>query len=251
LFDIADAVLPQLGLQSDDALNPVMVAFYQQVGFLPEAILNALARLGWSLDDRTENMPLDFVVQQFTLNRVVPGSASLDPDKLLAYQEYWMTRQSDDKRVAGCLEFLVRAGRVAAPPSEAARAFTGRLVRALGERLKLFSDILAYDEYFTADDALTYDEKAFEKRLRNAPGSAALLREYRGELAAAPEQPAQALEAQFHAFLAARGRSAGELIHALRVAVTGKPAGPGMFDCLELLGRDACLRRIDRALARL
>lgn len=251
LFDLADQTLPKLGLAVTDSLNPVMVSFYEEMGFLPEAVLNGLSRLGWSYDDKTENMPLSFVVENFTLDRIVKGSAGLDPDKLLAYQEYWMGQLSQEQKVAGCLPYLVRSGLVREPVSDEQRSFVSRLVAALGERLKLFSDIVGYDEYFVADAELTYEEKTFDKRLRNADGAANLLREYRDRLAETDISEAAELESFTAEFVGSRGMKLGDLVHALRVAVTGKPAGPGMFDCLALLGREPCVARIDRALARL
>jgi len=251
LFEAAEAILPPLGLQVSESLNPVMVSFYETVGFLPEAVLNALARLGWSLDDKTENMPLDFVIEQFTLDRVVKGSAGFDPDKLLAFQEHWIGRLSVAEKVERCLPFLTRAGWLREPLDAPTREFIARLVTALGERLKLFGDILRYDEYFVADDRMAYDEKVFDKRLRKPAAAAGLLREFRGTLAETAAFDAAALEQTLHDWTAARGVELGQIIHALRVATTGKGVGPGMFDCLALLGRDRCLARIDRSLARL
>jgi glutamyl-tRNA synthetase len=249
LFDIADQVLPRLGLAVSEALNPVMVSFYEEVGFLPEAVLNGLSRLGWSLDDKTENMSLPFVVEHFTLDRVVKAPAGLDPDKLLAYQEHWMGRLSLEQKVAGCLPYLVRAGLVTEPVPEERRSFVEQLIVALGERLKLLGDIVNYDEFFVADDDLVYDEKAFDKRIRKPDDAVPLLTEFRNVLADAPSFEPAALEASLHQFVESRGINLGQIIHALRVAVTGKPAGPGMFDCLALVGKRGCLARIDRAVA--
>jgi glutamyl-tRNA synthetase len=248
LFDLANEILPQLGLGSSESLNPVMVEFYRQVGFLPEAIVNGLARLGWSYDDRTENMSREFIVENFTLDRVVKAPAGLDPDKLLAYQEYWMGQLSTDHKVEQCLPYLVRAGRITQAVDAPTRQFVTRLVEALDERMKLFSDILRYEEYFVGDDELAYDETAFEKRLRKPDDAAGLLRSFRYVLAETERFDATNLERLLHEWVAQQGIGMGQIIHALRVATTGKPAGPGMFDCLELLGRQRCLNRIDRAL---
>ncbi|MCA9077619.1 MAG: glutamate--tRNA ligase [Planctomycetaceae bacterium] len=248
LFQIADDVLPKIGLKPGEEMNPVMVAYYEAVGFLPEAILNGLSRLGWSFDDKTENMSLDFVTEHFTLDRVVKGPAGLDPDKLLAYQEYWMGQRSVEEKVDACLPFLEKAGYIDSPIDAAEVRFVTHLVEALGDRIKLFSDILQYDEYFVSDADMTYDEKAFEKRLRKPEEAGMLLREFREELAAAKSFDADELDALLHEWVDSKGIKIGQVIHALRVATTGKPAGPGMFDCLALLGKDRCLARIDRAL---
>ncbi len=97
LFEMADAVLPAIGLEISEGLNPVMVEYYERMGFLPEAVLNALGRLGWSFDDKTEFMSREFLVENFTLDRVVKGCAGFDPDKLLAYQEHWMGQLSIER----------------------------------------------------------------------------------------------------------------------------------------------------------
>lgn len=250
LFDIADQILPAIGQQVSDEMNPVMAAFYREVGFLPAAVLNALSRLGWSYDDQTENMPLNFVVQNFSLDRVVKAPAGLDPDKLLAYQEHWMAQVPLDEKVEKCLPYLVKAKLINEPVDDATREFVGRLIVALGDRIKLFGDVVRYDEYFVADEALAYDEKAFEKRLRKDAAARELLSGFRERLAGAESFEPDALEALLKTFVSERDVKLGAIIHALRVAVTGKPAGPGMFDCLALIGREPCVARIDRALAR-
>jgi glutamyl-tRNA synthetase len=249
LFDIADQILPAIGQQVSDAMNPVMVAFYEEVGFLPEAVLNALSRLGWSYDDKTEIMALDFVVQHFSLERVVKGPAGLDPDKLLAVQEHWMNQVPLDQKVERCLPYLVKAKLITEPVDDATRSFVARLITALGERLKLFGDVVQYGEFFVTDAALTYDEKAVEKRLKKDPAAVELLRGFRDRLASADSFEPAALEALLNAYVTERGVGLGAIIHALRVSVTGKAVGPGMFDCLALVGRERCVARIDRALA--
>jgi glutamyl-tRNA synthetase len=250
MFEIADNVLPKLGMTSDESMNPVMVAFYEEVGFLPEAVFNALARLGWSLDDKTEYMSREFVIENFTLERVVKGAAGLDCDKLMSYQEHWMGKLSVDEKVARCLSFLERAKYIKAPAGEASKGLTRRLVKALGDRIKLFADILSYDEYFVADEALVYDEKAFEKRIRKADKATELLKAYSDVLKSQTDFTAPALEQATHKFLESRGLGLGDIVHAVRVATTGKAAGPGLYDCLALLGREKCVARIEQALGR-
>jgi len=248
LFEIADDVLPKLGLGQSATLSPVMVAYYEAVGFLPEAVLNGLARLGWSLDDKTETMSPEFLIQNFTLDRVVKAPAGLDPHKLLSYQEYWMGQKSLAEKVAGCQPYLMQSGLLS---SEAASSpMLEKLVAILGDRLKLFSDILGYEEYFVPDDQLRYDEKAFAKRIQQPARAVEWLTKYREVLANTADFSAATLEEQFKIWLENEGITFGDIVHALRIAVTGKPAGPGLFECLALLGRDACLHRIDQTLQR-
>ena len=108
---------------------------------------------------------------------------------------------------------------------------------------------LDFDDFFTADDALSYDEKAFEKRLRKPENAADLLAGFRERLAAAESFDAATLEDLLKAYVEERGIKIGQVIHALRVAVTGKAVGFGMFETLALVGRERCLARMDRALS--
>jgi len=136
---------------------------------------------------------------------------------------------------------------LAAGHGQDARATLAAVVAAAGDRIKVAGDILEFTYFFLPDDQLPYDEQAFDKCVRK-PGAAELLRKFRERLAAAEPFDAPTLEALMHAFVAAEGIKIGEIIHAVRVAVTGKSVGLGLFDSLAILGRDHCLARIDRAL---
>jgi glutamyl-tRNA synthetase len=248
MFDRADEVFPQLGLGDSKTLNPVMVEYYERLGYLPAGILNALSRLGWSLDDKTEFMSLETVIQNFTLDRIVKSPAGLDIEKLQSYQQHWMNQLPLDDKVAGCLAFLQQAGLVSQTSNATIQSMVGQVVTGLADRLRIFSDILDYKEFFVADDALVYDEKAFKQRIVDAPEAVGLLTSLRDLLAKAPSFEAPALDVLVHAFVELQGVKIAQIVHALRIAVTGRAAGIGLFDALAILGRDRCLARIDRTL---
>ncbi|MEX0717424.1 MAG: glutamate--tRNA ligase family protein [Planctomycetaceae bacterium] len=335
MFEQADRIFPKLGIPESERPDPVMVEYYERIGYLPVAVINALARIGWSLDDKTDLMDRETIVANFDLARVVKSPAGFDPDKLDSFQQHWMGELSMVDRVGGVMPFLrqarllqwpfnpqelvrhmptpdaapviellqdrfgdgadialdveITSGRVVAvlhegrrleidpdlaeklsalefatrtaatskpdvPPELAARfnrvlQSVLDLVQLLGERLKVFGDILDFDYLLLPDDAFPYDEKAFDKRIRKDPAPE-LLRGFRERLAAAESFDAASLEASMKGFVEERGAKLGDIIHAVRVAVTGQATGPGMFETLEFLGREKCLARIDRALAR-
>jgi glutamyl-tRNA synthetase len=125
-----------------------------------------------------------------------------------------------------------------------------RILEAIGDRLKTFGDILAYGGYFfVTDDKLTYDEKEFAKRL-GTPESKELLRRFSEKLSALESFDLKSLEDCLKAFITEAGIKIGDLIHGLRLATTGQPVGPGVYDCLEILGKESVLKRIEIALAR-
>ncbi len=245
MFEKADEVFPQLGLVGSAALDPVMVEYYEKIGYLPEAVLNALGRIGWSLDDTTEIMSLATMVEHFTLDRVVKAPAGFDPDKLYSFQGHWMKELLLEKKIAGCLPYLVQAKLISEPVRAETKAFVEAVIVALGERLKVFSDILGARFFFRDDFA--YDEKNFEKRVKKE-GVPAHLAAFKKRLETVEPFTVPAIEAALHAYCQETGEQTGTLIHALRLSTTGQPVGPGVYDCLVLLGRAKSLSRIDAAL---
>jgi glutamyl-tRNA synthetase len=161
-----------------------------------------------------------------------------------------MQALSVDGRVARVLPFLERAGLVDAPSTKDQQARTRRVVEAAGDRIKVAGDILGYPEFFQTDDEVAYDEKAFNKRVRK-DGVEPRLRRFRDRLVTARPFDAETLDRTMHEFVDAEGVGIGQIIHAVRVAVTGKAIGFGLFEGLAILGCDVCLARIDRALERL
>jgi glutamyl-tRNA synthetase len=139
--------------------------------------------------------------------------------------------------------FLSRAG--LSPDSRKVAA----IIRAAGDRVKVAGDILDYADFFVPDDKLTFDEKAFAKEF-SRPDAAGLLEKLAGQLVELEPFDAAGLEALVQRFVAGESIKVGHIIHALRVAVTGRPVGFGLYDTLAILGRDSVQARISQALRR-
>lgn len=225
-----------------DDLNPATVAFYREMGYLPPALINYLGRLGWSMDDHSEIIPLATMVAHFGLDRVNSSPASFDPDKLYWVAGEYMKDLPLPEKVAGCLPFLRRAGVLPDAPSPEQLGMLERIIVASGDRIKLFSDILQYGTPLLSP-VVSYDEKAVAKRLRKE-GVAQALAAFADELQARESFEPRDLEGALQSFSAARGSQPSLLIHGLRVACTGVEVGPGVYDILSILGKDESLRRI-------
>ena len=252
LNDLGQTIARRIGRQTTaETFNPVIVDFYEQTGFLPQAIMNYLLLLGWSLDDKTEFFSREEMIANFSLERVNKAAASFDPAKLLSFQAHYMQQLPIKKKVARVLPYLQQAGLVADPPPCDTAPRLTRIVEAAGDRLTVAGEILAYAHFFQADEQLTYDETDFDKRLRQAPESIELLVKFRRRLDELDSFEARPLEDALQRFVAEQGIKINQIIHALRVAVTGSSIGFGMFETLEILGRDATLSRLDQALRRL
>ncbi len=254
LFTVGQTVASRAGLTVDkDTFNPVIVDFYRSIGFLPDAILNYLLLLGWSLDDSTEDFTRQQMIESYSLSRVTKAPASFDPQKLISFQGRWMHRLPAEQKLALCWPYLLAAGWTDAPleQSDAAqRSRIEQIIAAADDRIKLAGDILDFDDFFVADEELEYDPTAFAKRLQQDPGAVELLRELREELAALDQFTSASTEACIKHFVESRGIKFNQIIHALRVSVTGKAVGFGMFDTLAILGQQRSVARIDQAISR-
>jgi glutamyl-tRNA synthetase len=232
-----------------ETFNPVIVDFYEQVGYLPDAIINYLVLLGWSLDDKTEMFTRAEIIEHFSLERVNKAPASFDTKKLMSFQDRYMQQLPLKRKVAMTLPYLQQAGLVSDPPPCEIGPKLQTLLTAIGDRLKVAGDVLDYADFFTADDALTYDEAAFEKRIRQPAEARELLQKFRDALTSVEPFTPEELEKRLHEFVASEGINVAQIIHALRVALTGKSVGFGLFDILAILGKVSSQARIDRALA--
>jgi glutamyl-tRNA synthetase len=233
-------------------INLATVAYYRELGYLPEAIINYLGRLGWSLDDKTEFIPLDRMIAHFDLEtglgRVNSSPGEFDPKKLFWLQDEYMKLLPLEEKIKRCLPFLQRARYVADPAAPADVARLEAILRASGDRVKLFSDILQYGGPLFRKDP-EYSPKAVEKRLKKA-GAADLLRAFVPVLEGCEPFDAPTTEKAMAEFCASRKIKLGDMVHPVRVATTGVEVGFGLFETLAILGKDEVLRRIRLALER-
>ncbi len=251
LNDLGQRIASRIGWEaSAETFNPVIVDFYERTGFLANAVINYLLLLGWALDDKTEEFTREEMIAQFSLERVNKAPASFDPQKLLNFQDRYFQRLPHKQKVALAVPFLQAAGLVAAPPACETGPFVAQILAAAGDRVKVAGDILDYDDFFQADEELSYDEKAFDKRIRQAEHAVALLTQVRDLLSALDDFRPESLETALKGWLAVKEIGMGQIIHALRVATTGKAIGFGMFETLSILGKDRVAHRIDLAIGR-
>lgn len=250
LFELGQSIAKRTGMTTSlETFNPVIVDFYQSIGFLPDAILNYLLLLGWSLDDSREEFSREEMIRLFTLDRVNKAPASFDPAKLVAFQSRWMNSLGLDHKVELCATYLVSAKLIPAEPGQTCLDRVGKIIQAAGDRIKVAGDILDYDDFFVADADLVFNSADIDKRLKGDLPAVEYVRKYREVLARLTSFDVATLEQSLTSFMESEGIKFKQIIHALRVAVTGKSVGFGMFDAMSILGQSSCLARIDRALS--
>jgi glutamyl-tRNA synthetase len=218
---------------------------YRDLGFLPGALVNFLALLGWAYDGKRELFTLEELVQLFRLDRVGSNPAVFDMDKLEWMNGQHLKRMSDEERERTVLAFLEARGH---DLSKRDPAWRTAFVRALGDRLKTLSDAEGYGA-FVLHEALDVEPDAWSFLLGVAeagPRLAALA----GRIEADSSFSLERLEALTRAAAAEWGVKAGEVMAIARVALTGRRIAPGLFDVMWLLGRERAVERLKTASAR-
>ncbi len=217
----------------------VSVLQYREDGYLPEALVNYLVRLGWSHGDQ-EMFTREEMIELFDVTDVNRAASVFNPDKLAwLNQQYIMA--ADVERLAPLLaEQLQKRGIDVSQGPDVVE-----VTRAQHERAKTLAEMAEISEFFYRDFD-EFDEKAAKKHLR--PVALEPLQKVREALAALDDWQPEALHRAVQEVAEALDIKMGKVAQPLRVAVVGRAASPGIDVTLHLVGRDACLRRIDRAI---
>jgi len=221
------------------------VTAYREMGYLPEAIVNFLALLGWSPGEDQELLTREEMIARFTLEGVGRSPAVFDPDKLDWMNGYYLRQSPLDRLVTLGLPYLQRAGLLPASPTPQQLAYAKRVIALEQERLKRLDELPGLVDFFFREPRM--DPEAAQKWLARdyVPGALAQLEENYGDV---DPWTAPNLEEPLRALADDLDLKAADLIHPLRVAVTGRTKGPGLFETLEVLGKDRVLRRLHAAI---
>jgi glutamyl-tRNA synthetase len=224
------------------------VTEYQRQGYLPEALLNFLALLGWAPGDDRELMTFPELVESFSLEGISSGDAVFNAEKLDWMNGQYLARLPVDELASKVLPFLEEAG-LAASPIVGDVASRHALLELLRPRAKRLTDFVEQARPLLVD-TVEFDREAVEKNL-STDGLEAHLAALSEALAAATAFNEPDVERVVRGVATGRGLKAGLLIHATRLAVTGRATSPGLFEVLALLGRERVLSRIAQLRAHL
>ena len=216
------------------------VTEYQRQGYLPAAMVNFLALLGWSPGGDRELLSVDELVAGFSLDGISGGNAVFNVEKLDWMNGQYIARLPAGELAAAVAPVVAVAGLTM--PAEAAWAH--RLLDLLRPRAKRLTDFVELSRPFLAD-TVEYDPGAIAQHL-SAPEAGAHLAALADALRTTEPFEEPHVEAVVRGTAADRGIKAGALIHATRVALTGRTTSPGLFEMIVLLGRERSAARIDR-----
>jgi len=218
--------------------NPVSLEFYRRAGFLPEAVLNYLALMGWAMPDEREEFTLQEFVATFTLERISLGGPVFDIEKLRWLNGRYLRRLSP----ASLLERL-RADRLS-------DEHLLRVLPLVQERIDTLEGFFEYAQFFFTGE-LAYDADALRAMVPKGRTAAETSKVLRALLEEAMDPILdwghEAVETALRRFGETHGWSPNELFMAVRVAATGRAASPPLFETLAVLGKETCRRRVRRA----
>ncbi len=222
---------------------------YERQGYLPEAMVNFLALLGWSPGDDAELLTAAELVERFSLEGISTGNAVFNTEKLDWFNHQHLGRLADDQLVGVLQPWLARATLWDADLAGTRAAWFHQVLALLRPRSKRLGDFVEGARPFLQRPA-GYDPEGVAKHL-SAPGLRAHLEALRDAYAALRVFDEASLEQTLRALAEARGLKAGALIHATRLALTGKTVSPGLFETARLLGQPETVARFDAVIATL
>jgi len=219
----------------------VEVRYFRAQGYLPEALVNFLARVGWAYDDKTEIFTREELIEKFDLDGVSKSPAAFSYEKLEWMNGFYIRRLSDDELARRVQPFLKEAG------LDADLSTLRRIAPLIQERLKTLKDAVDWVDFFFQEVG-EYDPALLIGKKMTAAESLTALRRARETLAALPDFDEETLETALRGLAGELGLKAGQLFGIIRVAVTGKKVAPPLFGTLSILGQERVLARVDRAL---
>ena len=222
---------------------------YRQMGYLPHALVNFLALLGWSYDDKTELFTNDELIESFSLERVSKSGAIFNLEKLDWMNGHYI-RESGDTELAGALLDYWRRYPAAELPPEPDRDILIRIVPLIKERLKTLADAAERIPFFFNDD-FDYEPSELVQRKMDADGTLRALEAASDAIESVEPFDAATLEARLRALADDLDIKVGQLLGTLRVATSGLKVSPPLFESLEILGRDRVVRDLNRAIHKL
>jgi glutamyl-tRNA synthetase len=214
------------------------VTAYREMGYLPDAVVNYLVRLGWGHGDQ-EIFTREELIRHFDFEDVGATAGVFNPDKMAWVNHEWLKKLGPEALAKEALPHFRAAG---LPAEDDAKL---RHVCAVArERARTFGEYVQQFRYFYAP--VEMDPKAKAKFL--GAGSRPILEEIRNAVAALPSLDTAPLEKLFHDAAGRRALGLGKIAQPVRLALTGGTASPGMYDVIQILGRDETLRRLDEAI---
>jgi glutamyl-tRNA synthetase len=220
----------------------VSCSMYEKNGFLREAFINYLALLGWSPDGEKTEMTVDEIINEFSLEKVHKAGAIFDNQKLLWLNGIYIRKKNIEELTALCIPYLKESGLITDEDIKNKYEYIKKVISLQQEKIKTLFEISQLSDYFFKDEiSLTEDaKKVMEKNKQDINKVLEILQNIIIEVGVEKEK----VEERIRIDMERAGIKPKVFMHVIRVVLTGTTMGPGLFDIIETLGKDVCLKRI-------
>jgi len=221
---------------------------YRDRGFLPEAMINGLALLGWSLDGETEIVSSTELIEHFALSRISKTGSVFDIEKFTWLNGQYIRDLPLSRVVEAATPFFQEAGYISSPATEDELTRLSAIIDSIRDRSKTLIEMVDAASYFYGDFT-QYDEKGWNKHMLK-PETVDILRAVAAKMADTEPFDMATTEERFRELMPELGVKGGQLFHPTRIALSGRTIGPGLFDIMVHLGKEKTLERLGTAIER-
>ena len=221
--------------------NPVSINYYREAGYLPDAILNYLGMMGWSMPDGEEKFTVEDMLREFSPERISLGGPVFDVQKLTWLNGLYLREESSDALLETIKRELLSDEKLA------------QIVPLVHERMEKLDDFISQTAFFFVGD-LSYDEaamKAMVPKKRTAKDARANLEALVEKIDTLGELTTESAKASLDAVMEENGLGPRDILLPTRIAVTGTKASPPLFETMGVLGKEKVRRRLRNAIAAL
>jgi len=224
---------------------------YEKMGYVPEALVNYIAHLGWSSGDEKEIFSKEELIKEFTLGKISKHAAVFSMEKLNWFNSEYLKKMSVDSLTKMLLPFLKKANYIENKESlsSAKNEYIKEVLKLMQGRIKNFPQFIDYADYFFVDK-INIESQAFDSVL-NKEGVSGILRALEEELSALKYWGEKSIENAVREVASSLQIKGGKIIHPTRVALSGKKVGPGLFELMVVLGQDKTVKRLKEAIEKI
>jgi len=227
----------------------VSILEYRERGYLPETMFNFLSLIGWSLDDKTEIMSPEELVDNFSLERISKTGAIFNRDKLDWMNGVYLRQLTHEDLLRKVMPFL-EGGLPKEIKRPISKEYVSLFLPLIRERINTLAEAAKYADFFFLDK-LEYDASLLVGKKMTAATTLSALKAAQEKISSLESFNHDLLEGTLRSLAEELGIKAGQLFNPLRVATTGRPAAPPLFETMVVLGKERCLKRIRVAVVKL
>ena len=230
------------GVRLSKRHGAVPLSFYREEGYLPEAMLNYLSRLGWSYNDKQEIFSQEELIEKFSLEKVSKNPALFDLKKLSWLNGYYLRKTNLDKLTRQIIPYWRKAGYLEGKISKEKYDYLKRIVKLLQERLKHLSEAIELADFFFLKK-VKFEERAVNKFLKKEYVKG-MLEKLKKALKEVEPFEEEVIEEKVRVLAEELNLKTAKMIHPIRVILTGRETSPPLFEVMTILGKEKVLERI-------